>query len=176
MTRRSQTPNGTSTSTGTSDSNADPTQVKPRPRRRQVTLVFGPPCAGKSHFVNHHKGLDDTVLDIDLIAQKLGSPVHHGHTGSMYGNAEKVFQAMLRQIRAARTGTFWVIRCGAEPHVRRELATLVRATQSFVLIPPIQVAANRARLRDAGCGATISAISGWFARYQPDGFSRVIRS
>lgn len=94
----------------------------------------------------------------------------------MYGRSEKVFQQQLRRVRAAQSGTFWVIRCGAEPEVRRELATLVRATQSVVLIPPIQVAATRARLRDVDCGATISAISGWFARYQPDGFSRVIRS
>lgn len=94
----------------------------------------------------------------------------------MYGNSQKIFDDQCSRIGRHPSIAAWIVRCAATPQERKALALTVRATQSFVLIPSIQVAANRARLRDADCGATISAIGGWFARYQPDGFSRVIRS
>ena len=107
---------------------------------------------------------------------KLGSPVAHGHSGSLYGRAQKVFDAECLKIGRHPSIVAWVIRCAATKQERRALALTLRATHCFVLIPPITVAASRARLRDADCGATIAAISGWFGRYEPDGFSRVIRS
>jgi hypothetical protein len=44
-----------------------------------LTIVTGPPCAGKSTHVRKHAHPGDLVIDFDRIAQALGSPVAHGH-------------------------------------------------------------------------------------------------
>ena len=43
----------------------------PRPNCR-VKLVCGPPAAGKSTFVRSHAGVDDIVIDLDMIAKEQG--------------------------------------------------------------------------------------------------------
>lgn len=44
-----------------------------------LTVVTGPPCAGKSTYVRQHAKPGDVIVDFDAIAQALGSPVTHGH-------------------------------------------------------------------------------------------------
>jgi uncharacterized protein len=44
-----------------------------------LTVVTGPPCSGKSTYVREHAAAGDIVVDFDVIAQALGSPVSHGH-------------------------------------------------------------------------------------------------
>lgn len=179
-TKPSKTATNTSTNTAASDSNADiawrkPAEPQPA-RKRQVILVCGPPCGGKSTFVVKNADPDDTILCIDTLAQRLGSPVTHNHTGSMYGNAEKHYWEMAGRIARHPTIHAWVLRCAPEPEERMRLAQAVRATQCVVLLPPIQVAATRARLRDADPGATIAAISSWYGRWHAAPFDRVLRN
>lgn len=44
-----------------------------------ITIVSGAPCSGKTTYVRERAGLDDIVIDFDLIAQAFGSPVSHDH-------------------------------------------------------------------------------------------------
>lgn len=44
-----------------------------------LTVVTGPPCSGKTTYVQQHAMPGDIVIDFDLIAQALGSPAAHGH-------------------------------------------------------------------------------------------------
>lgn len=125
--------------------------------------------------MNHTARPDDTILCLDTLAQRLGSPVAHGHTGSMYGNAQKAYDEICSRIRVHPTVQAFVLRCAPEPEERRHLALAVRATRCIVLIPPIQLAATRARVRDADCGATIAAISSWYARWRPAPFDEIRR-
>jgi hypothetical protein len=46
-----------------------------------LTVVTGPPCSGKSTYVREHANPGDIVVDFDTIAQALGSPKPHDHTG-----------------------------------------------------------------------------------------------
>lgn len=40
---------------------------------------MGPPCSGKSTYVREHAKPGDIVVDFDVLAQALGSPVPHDH-------------------------------------------------------------------------------------------------
>lgn len=44
-----------------------------------ITVVTGPPCAGKTVYVKTHAQPNDVIIDFDEIANVLGSPVTHGH-------------------------------------------------------------------------------------------------
>lgn len=44
-----------------------------------LTVITGPPCAGKSTYARQHALPGDVIIDFDVIAQALGSPVSHGH-------------------------------------------------------------------------------------------------
>lgn len=49
-----------------------------------LTIVTGPPCSGKTTYIQEHAKSGDVIVDFDAIAQALGSPVAHGHTGHIW--------------------------------------------------------------------------------------------
>jgi broad-specificity NMP kinase len=44
-----------------------------------LTVVTGPPCSGKTTYVQQHALPGDIIIDFDHLAQALGSPVTHEH-------------------------------------------------------------------------------------------------
>lgn len=137
---------------------------------RDVAIVCGPPCAGKSTWVAQHAGPNDTVLDVDVLAKLCGSDRNHGHEGRFYGKANTEFWALCEQVRTS-TVTAWVIRGAPEPERRRKLAEACGATRTIVLLPPRDVLYARALERDAAVSGTavdtMRAITNWFNRYKP---------
>jgi predicted kinase len=46
----------------------------------EIVIITGPPCSGKSTYVNEHRELGDVMFDLDLIAAALtGSDPQHGN-------------------------------------------------------------------------------------------------
>ena len=77
-----------------------------------VFVVTGPPCSGKSTYVREHAQPDDVVIDYDVLAQALGSSVHHGHAthfDAIVGKAR--WAAIKAALEASRTdgATVWII-------------------------------------------------------------------
>lgn len=143
---------------------------------RRVTLVCGPPCGGKSWYVREHAGPGDLVVCVDTYAVQAGSEVSHNHAGGFYRAGEDRFQQVCARLGRDRLATGWVVRCAPAAAGRVELARLVRASQVVVLLPPVQVAYRRARLRDGTAyQATWRAIDSWYRRYQPGRGELVIR-
>jgi len=52
--------------------------VKPK-----ITIVAGPPAAGKTTYVQQNMGPNDLVIDLDAIAQAIGSHNSHGHSPAL---------------------------------------------------------------------------------------------
>jgi hypothetical protein len=76
-----------------------------------LTIVTGPPCAGKTTWVRQHAKPGDIIVDFDLIAQAVGSPVTHGHDRPLWKVAIEARQAAITAaVGQARQGaTAWVI-------------------------------------------------------------------
>lgn len=83
---------------------------------RNVTLVAGPPCAGKTTYVHQHAKPGDLILDQDAI-----------------GATE--MRRQLTHVAAMTTGTAWVIRCSPGPQQRDALARHIHATHVVLLRP-----------------------------------------
>jgi 5-methylcytosine-specific restriction protein A len=142
---------------------------------RQVTLVCGPPCAGKTVWVADQVAASDvefhTVLDIDVLAKLCGSSREHGHEGKYYRAAQREFDALCEVVRNRPVGTAWVIRGAPEATARAKLADAVNATRTVILMPTRDTLFERALARDTHINGsavdTMRAITRWFQRYQP---------
>ncbi len=132
---------------------------------RSVTLVCGPPCAGKSTHVARHAQPGDLIICFDQLARQAGSPNRHRHTRDQRAAAGAAFRRHCEHL-ADRDGTAWVIRCAPTPAEREQLAQQIRADHVVVLIPPIDLALRRAAA-DRRQPGTFAAIRRWFATYTP---------
>lgn len=132
---------------------------------RDVTLVSGPPCGGKSTYVNEHAGEGDLIVCLDALAQAAGSPFEHDHSLAHFAAARARWSELLDEVAAADDARAWVIRCAPLPAERVELARRVRADRTLVLLPPLEEALRRARV---GRHPKIKgSIHWWYRRYEP---------
>ncbi|WP_151485234.1 ATP-binding protein [Streptomyces albicerus] len=84
-------------------------------RHRNVTVVYGPPCAGKNTYVREHARTGDLVLDMDALAQALGSPHDHGHPPALIPFAIEARDAVVRRLtRPHQLRHAWVITSRAD--------------------------------------------------------------
>jgi predicted kinase len=133
---------------------------------RSVTLVAGPPCAGKTTWVRQHAQPGDLVLDADNIARRLGSTDQWQHAQPHRQAAQDVMWQQMAAVRAMPAGTAWVIRAVPDPAERARLAHWLRATTVVVLLPPAPVLMGRAGRRPHPY-RTRQAIRYWASRYRP---------
>ena len=75
-----------------------------------ITLIYGPPSAGKTTYVNKHRKPGEMVIDYDTIAQALGSPDTHGHD-TIHESVNAARNAVLRTVRQGKVKTprVWII-------------------------------------------------------------------
>jgi len=124
-----------------------------------ITLVCGPPCAGKTTYVEQHAQPDDLVVDLDHLAQLLGSPRSHGHPRPIRHRAEAWLLELCDEVAAGMHPSAWIVRTLPDPAQRAEWAAWLNA-QVVVLDAPDDVLIDRAQQRPWP-GATIDAIRWW---------------
>lgn len=78
-------------------------------RYPNVTIVSGPPLAGKTSYVHEHGAPADLVVDWDAIAVALGSPVSHGHARTLWPYIAAARDAVYRRIQRGHDGHVWII-------------------------------------------------------------------
>ena len=100
---------------------------------RQVTIVCGPPCAGKTTWVRERAQAGDLVVDYDDIAQSLGSARTHGHHPKFHRDTERIIAQQLDQITLGKAKRAWVIRSFPAHAERERLAQRIGATSVVLL-------------------------------------------
>lgn len=130
----------------------------------RITLICGPPCAGKTTLARVVAAPSDVVLDFDTIAVRLGSPHRWRHPPGIVTEAEDVMRAHMRALRDSdRRG--WVIRCLPHPARRTRLARALGAR--VWLLDPGQVVCRARAQRDGRPAGTLTAIRDWYRTYRP---------
>lgn len=76
-----------------------------------VVLVYGPPGCGKSTHVDAKRGPGDVVVDIDRLAQALGSPDTHDHPDTIRIAATAARRGIVDKLERGELapGTVWLI-------------------------------------------------------------------
>ena len=76
-------------------------QEKWRTAKTRIALIQGPPCSGKTTYVNENKGSRDLVIDYDAIQEALG--FEGGHNGDhLHGATMTARNALLRALRQGK--------------------------------------------------------------------------
>lgn len=133
---------------------------------REVTLVTGPPCSGKSTHVTQHASDGDLIVDFDTIARELGSPRPWIHPPEIRRRAEVLTRQRLSQVRAMTEGRAWIIRSVPNPGERQRLADWLHADHVLVLLPDTDTLQTRMRERPQP-GRTLRGVNTWMRNYAP---------
>lgn len=129
-----------------------------RPTRQgNITIVVGPPAAGKTTHIAQHRQPGDLVVDHDALAQALGSPHQHTSNGVHASIAKIARDAVIAAI-IERNLTAWIIHTAPTP---TQISNYQRAHATPLLIDPGKgTCIHRARTQRQGW--TIAAIKAWY--------------
>lgn len=136
-------------------------------RPKEVFLVYGPPCSGKSTWVKETAGQEDIVLDIDNIWQMISINDRYIKPGRLKANVFGVRDCILDMIRT-RTGNWkraYVV--GGYPLAmdRQRLEQSLGSSSVFVFEEKeVCIARARAENREGW----EKYIEQWFDDYSPD--------
>lgn len=77
-----------------------------------VTVIVGPPCSGKTSYMRQHAKRGDIVIDFDLMAKALGSPVTHGHTPPIQHVTTMARRAAIQAaLTVGQKTDVWIVDC-----------------------------------------------------------------
>jgi predicted kinase len=123
-----------------------------------VKIIYGPPCAGKSTYVQSVRADADVVIDYDLIARALGATVAHGSSGSIRSVAFVVREAAINTALKGVDDDAYIIHTNP---LAESVEKYKSAGAEFILIDPgIDVCLERAKNRPKD---TASAVEKWYA-------------
>ncbi len=97
-----------------------------------LTVVTGPPAAGKTTYVRQHANPGDVVIDFDALAVALGSPDTHDHPAHITRVAQAAWHAALRTALSTAAHV-WLIH--ANPN-GRDLARYRAMRAEIVTVDP----------------------------------------
>ncbi len=126
----------------------------------KITVIVGPPVAGKSSYAWSNAADGDVVVDYDRIAQALGSKVPHGATGAVQQVAQSARLSAIFRILHGVDGPAWTLH--TNPNTE-QINEYVDAGASFILIDPGKDACIERAHADGRPPETIAAIEVWYA-------------
>lgn len=142
----------------------------------KVVLVSGPPCAGKTTYVDEHRGPDDVVIDFDALAHALGYPTTHVAWPADAHPARTVaLRARASALRAAAEvlgpHTVWLVQAnptGDQTHLRID--------ERHVLDPGADECHRRATERNGDTDSIHREIEHWYAAHTDRDYDTPSRS
>ena len=134
-----------------------------------ITVIVGPPCAGKTTYTEAHMKPGDVRLDFDALIAAIGGPKATRHTQGMlqqitFAARESIFRNVTGALwrRGSAGVDAWMIHSAIDA---QRIDAYLAAGARFLLIDPGEdECMSRARARDGDSAKdTIAAIQRWYA-------------
>ena len=138
-----------------------------KPVQKQVFIVYGSPCAGKSTWVRDVATENDLIVDLDSIWQMVGKSERYRKPEALRSVVFDVRDRLYDMIRY-RNGKWhnaYIITGGAMTGDRERLSQRVGADDCIFIDTPKETCIERAAERGE---EWIGYINEWFDRYQSD--------
>lgn len=144
-----------------------------RPSVIPLTIVCGPPAAGKNHYVRQHAGHADLVIDLDAIAHELsGEPMHRWSRDRWLDMALRKRNAMLGELsKRPASPAAWLIVIEPSAERRAWWADTMKPKAIIVIeASDATCIANAARDADRDQHRTALMVRRWWSEYtrRPD--------
>ena len=124
-----------------------------------ITVITGPPCAGKSTYAANNALPGDLIIDFDLIAQALGSTERHDHQSWIRDVAAAAWGSAVRQaLKHHQRHSAWII--DSRPSRERE-ADYKHARAKFVNLTADEPELHRRANQDGRTPAAHQSITRW---------------
>lgn len=144
-------------------------------KAHRLTLVCGPPTAGKNTYVRGHAQPGDLIVDLDALYQAVNAhPTRADHdqppalTPFVFDARDAILHRLLHGDHNARAA--WIIHSAPEPSTRAEWKQ--RGATVVMVTAPHDVLTHRAHTqRPAQWG---DHITDWHHRYQPGHVDKVV--
>jgi hypothetical protein len=136
-----------------------------RPSRIPLTIICGPPCSGKTTYVNQHKADGDIIIDLDAICMKLQPGYQHWssrgdeYRGKLIGRAIRLRNIMLARLPHAQSGRGWFIVSAPCPE-EQDWWKAKLGGEVLLLNPGLQECKRRALAR--GTPRAVAGIDDWY--------------
>jgi len=140
-------------------------------QKPKITIIAGPPAAGKTTYVQDHKGPTDVVIDLDALAQAIGSENTHGHNKALMKFAWEARDALINKAQqASETSEVWIIRMAPTVEERRNIP----GAKVIVLETNPNECKTQARATQRP-PAWSQYIDEWWNQYEPDPRDIIVR-
>ena len=124
-----------------------------------ITVVVGPPCAGKSTYVAAQKAAGDVVVDFDHLARALGSTEAHAAPEPVRAVAFAARKAAIKTVLDGVDAPAWIIHTNPWPG---QLATYESAGADVVVLDPGLEECLARAASDSRPEGTEDAIRQWY--------------
>lgn len=129
-----------------------------------ITVVVGPPCAGKSTWIREQAQAGDVVVDFDQLATALGSTTPHAAPADVREVTFAARKGAITRVLQGLTSDAWIIHTSPPPGALEEYE---KAGAEVVLIDPgADVCRERAEA-DGRPDGTADAIEQWYESPPP---------
>jgi len=135
-----------------------------------LTIVCGPPCAGKSRWVDEHATARDLVIDLDRIgAEMFGTDLHEWPQDRIneVGHERNRRLQWLSGPRASKWSAAWFIVSEPRPEWRAWWDVTVRPKEIVVIATGADVCKARADQYRRDAARVSDAIDAWWRSYAP---------
>ena len=149
-----------------------------KPSSIPLTIVCGPPCSGKTMYIDQHKGKDDIVIDLDYIEANLSGCELYRSPMSYLPRALSKRNDMLRSLNSATSGNAWFIVSAPTCKERSTWRDMLQPTRVVLMQVDEYTCIRRLHADNRRVGINsvfINAIKKWWKVYGSDLRDEIVR-